>query len=64
MKKTKDPVLESEEGSCNADLQNKIDSAIEILRENEPKDEKGYALAFSGGKDSCVIKQLAIEAGG
>ena len=47
----------------NAELQEKIDRAIEVLRENEPKDGKGYALAFSGGKDSCVIKQLAIEAG-
>lgn len=47
----------------NAGLQEKIDRAIEVLRENEPKDSKGYALAFSGGKDSCVIKQLAIEAG-
>ena len=47
----------------NSDLQDKIDRAIEALRENEPKDDKGHALAFSGGKDSCVIKQLAIEAG-
>ena len=47
----------------NAELQEKIDRAIEVLRENEPKDGKGYALAFSGGKDSCVIKQLAMEAG-
>lgn len=47
----------------NAELQEKIDRAIEVLRENEPKDDKGYALAFSGGKDSCVIKQLAMEAG-
>ena len=47
----------------NAELQEKIDRAIAVLRENDPKDGKGYALAFSGGKDSCVIKQLAIEAG-
>ena len=47
----------------NAELQEKIDRAIAVLRENEPKDDKGYALAFSGGKDSCVIKQLAIEVG-
>ena len=44
-------------------MKDKIARAIEVLRENEPKDGKGYALAFSGGKDSCVIKQLAIEAG-
>lgn len=45
------------------DLQAKIDRAIKLLRDNEPKGGKGYGLAFSGGKDSCVIKQLAIEAG-
>jgi len=42
-------------------LQDKINYAISLLRENEPPE--GYYLAFSGGKDSCVIKQLAIEAG-
>lgn len=46
-----------------ADLQNKIDRAIQLLRDNEPKDDNGYGLAFSGGKDSIVIKQLAIESG-
>ena len=35
--------------------------AIELLKENEPDD--GYYLAFSGGKDSCVIKHLAILSG-
>jgi len=35
--------------------------AITLLRDNEPED--GYALAFSGGKDSCVIKHLADKAG-
>ena len=35
--------------------------AIERFREFEPPE--GYYLAFSGGKDSIVIKQLAIEAG-
>lgn len=45
------------------DLQNKINRAIQLLRDNEPKDDKGYGLAFSGGKDSIVIKQLAIESG-
>lgn len=42
-------------------LDDKIKRSIELLRENEPSG--GYGLAFSGGKDSCVIKQLAIEAG-
>jgi phosphoadenosine phosphosulfate reductase len=35
--------------------------AVNILRSNEPL--KGYYLAFSGGKDSCVIKHLAHLAG-
>ena len=39
----------------------KVEISIARLREMEPKN--GYYLAFSGGKDSCVIKQLAIEAG-
>ncbi len=42
-------------------MEEKIQHAIELLREHEP--EGGYALAFSGGKDSVVIKQLAIESG-
>lgn len=45
----------------NAELETKIDRAIDVLRANEPTG--GYGLAFSGGKDSCVIKQLAIESG-
>ena len=44
-------------------MNDKINRAIQLLRDNEPKDGKGYGLAFSGGKDSIVIKQLAIEAG-
>jgi phosphoadenosine phosphosulfate reductase len=40
-----------------------VQTAIKLLRDNEPQDGKGYGLAFSGGKDSIVIKQLAIEAG-
>lgn len=39
----------------------KVKIAIERLKAFEPPE--GYYLAFSGGKDSCVIKQLAIEAG-
>lgn len=45
------------------ELQIKIDRAIQLLRDNQPNDDKGYGLAFSGGKDSIVIKQLAIESG-
>lgn len=39
----------------------KIDTAMERLRLFEP--EEGYYLAFSGGKDSVVIKALADMAG-
>lgn len=38
-----------------------IEVAIERIRQFEPPE--GYYLAFSGGKDSCVLKQLAVEAG-
>jgi len=44
------------------------DVAMERLRQFEPvalrmSSEHGYALAFSGGKDSCVILDLAKRAG-
>lgn len=39
----------------------RIDRAITLLQENEPDD--GYHLAFSGGKDSCVCKELVRMAG-
>lgn len=39
----------------------KVKDSIDLLRDLEPKE--GYYLAFSGGKDSIVIKQLAFEAG-
>jgi len=39
----------------------KVDIAIRRLQAFEPPE--GYYLAFSGGKDSIVIKQMAIEAG-
>lgn len=40
---------------------NKIQIAIERLKQFEPSE--GYYLAFSGGKDSIVIKRLADVAG-
>ena len=40
-----------------ADWEVKRNSAIKILKAIEPPN--GYYLAFSGGKDSCVIKALA-----
>lgn len=42
-------------------LQELVDHSIELLREHEP--EGGYHGAFSGGKDSIVIKHLAKMAG-
>lgn len=43
--------------------QDKVDTAIETLQAFEPKSGEGYYLAFSGGKDSVVIKALADMAG-
>jgi phosphoadenosine phosphosulfate reductase len=42
-------------------LSEKVDMAIDNLREWCP--EQGYYLCFSGGKDSIVLKQLAVESG-
>ncbi|GAH62141.1 unnamed protein product, partial [marine sediment metagenome] len=39
----------------------KVEAAIKLLRDHEPPE--GYFLAFSGGKDSVVIYDLAIKAG-
>jgi len=40
-------------------IDGKIDKvAIAIVRLKEFEPEEGYYLAFSGGKDSVVIKQL------
>lgn len=37
------------------------EEAITVIKEHEP--QKGYWLAFSGGKDSIVIYDLAVRAG-
>ena len=42
-------------------VENKIDKSIMRLKKFEPQD--GYWLAFSGGKDSIVILDLAKKAG-
>ena len=42
-------------------IENKVQIAIERLRYHEPDD--GYYLAYSGGKDSTVILELARMAG-
>lgn len=43
--------------------QDKVQKAIEIIRFFEPRDGSGYWLAFSGGKDSVVVKALMDMAG-
>ena len=43
--------------------QDKVQKAIEIIRFFEPSDGSGYWLAFSGGKDSVVVKSLMDMAG-
>lgn len=45
----------------NFEGENRIEVAIKRLQYHEPQD--GYYLAFSGGKDSVVIYDLALKAG-
>lgn len=49
------------EATASMSLDQLTNRAIKLLRDNEP--QEGYYLAFSGGKDSCVIKELARMAG-
>lgn len=44
-------------------LDEKVDKAVETLRLFAPADGSPYYGAFSGGKDSCCIKELARFAG-
>lgn len=41
----------------------KVEESIRYLKAFEPHNGEGYFLAFSGGKDSCVLKSLADKAG-
>lgn len=54
-----DPTAEEQVHQTN--LAGRIERAVKLLRDNVPPE--GYYLAFSGGKDSCVIKKLAGIAG-
>ena len=45
----------------NSELQNKVDTAIKRLQAFVP--QEGYFVAFSGGKDSVVVKHLCNLAG-
>ncbi len=42
-------------------IENKVEDAIALLKAVEPP--KGYYVAFSGGKDSIIIKDLVIKSG-
>ncbi|NCC59160.1 MAG: phosphoadenosine phosphosulfate reductase, partial [Synergistales bacterium] len=42
-------------------VRDKVQDALEMLREFEPED--GYYLAYSGGKDSTVLLDLARRSG-
>lgn len=44
------------EAVADLDCNGRVLRAIELLKAHEPQD--GYYVAFSGGKDSCVIKRL------
>jgi len=48
-------------GQLNMQGKDRVQVAIDRIRQFEPED--GYYLAFSGGKDSVVIKRLADMAG-
>ena len=45
----------------NFDGKDKVEQAIELIQAYEPPE--GYYLAFSGGKDSTIIYDLAVKSG-
>ena len=61
------PLSEIILGDSGVTERRKDDMATRLLREYEPlaleRDPRGYAVGFSGGKDSLVVKQLCKEAG-
>ena len=40
-------------------LQKRIDQSIQQMKDCEPPE--GYFLAFSGGKDSCVLTAISTD---
>lgn len=38
------------------ELIEKLNKAIDVLKKYEPAE--GYALSFSGGRDSCIVKDI------
>jgi len=51
----------SRKAQLDFERKNKVEVAIDRLQHFEPPE--GYYLAFSGGKDSTVLYQLAVESG-
>lgn len=47
----------------NGDLQKKINQSVKLLQSVGARTEGPIEIAYSGGKDSDVILQLAKEAG-
>lgn len=54
-------LVEQRIGQNGIEIYDKVAESIRFLQSFEPKE--GYYLAFSGGKDSCVLKALADMAG-
>lgn len=54
-------LIEYKIGNDGEEVHDKVEESIRWLKSFEPKE--GYYLAFSGGKDSCVLKALADMAG-
>ena len=52
---------DSQSTLCDGQLKELTSIAIQRIKDHTPKE--GYYLAFSGGKDSCVIYDLAKRAG-
>lgn len=56
-------LIEYKIGLNGTETVDKVADSIRFLRNFEPRNGEGYYLAFSGGKDSCVVKALCDMAG-